>query len=70
MNAQDLKDTLGANTTELARLCGVHRMTMQKWLTGERPPSAAVVRLFDLIAWLDDQGLLERAIRDLDKEGK
>jgi DNA-binding transcriptional regulator YiaG len=70
MNAQDLKDTLGASTTELARLCGVHRMTMQKWLTGERPPSAAVVRLFDLIAWLDDQGLLERAIRDLDDEGK
>jgi hypothetical protein len=45
-------------------------MTMQKWLTGERPPSAAVVRLFDLIAWLDDQGLLKRAIRDLDEAGK
>jgi DNA-binding transcriptional regulator YiaG len=70
MNAQDLKDTIGKNTTELARLCGVHRMTMQKWLTGERPPSAAVVRLFDLIAWLDDQGLLKRAIRDLDEAGK
>jgi DNA-binding transcriptional regulator YiaG len=70
MNAQDLKNALGANTTELARLCGVHRMTMQKWLTGERPPSAAVVRLFELIAWLDDQGLLEKAIRDLDATGK
>ena len=70
MDAQELKKSLGANTTELARLCGVHRMTMQKWLTGERPPSAAVVRLFDLIAWLDDQGLLERAIRDLDEARK
>jgi DNA-binding transcriptional regulator YiaG len=66
MNAQDLKDTLGASTTELARLCGVHRMTMQKWLTGERPPSAAVLRLFDLIAWLDEHGHLKQAMRDLD----
>ena len=70
MNAQELKDILGANTTELARICGVHRMTMQKWLTGERPPSAAVLRLFELIAWLDDHGHLEQAMRDLDEAGK
>lgn len=67
MNAQDLKDSLGVNTTDLARLCGVHRMTMQKWLTGERPPSAAVQRLFELLAWLDDQGLLKKAMRDLEE---
>jgi len=70
MNPQDLKETLGTNTTDLARLCGVHRMTMQKWLTGERPPSAAVLRLFELIAWLDDHGHLEQAIRDLDDAKK
>ncbi len=70
MNAQDLKEALGANTTELARICGVHRMTMQKWLRGERPPSAAVVRLFELLAWLDDHGLLKKAVRDLDGAGK
>lgn len=69
MDAQELKNALGANTTELARLCGVHRMTMQKWLTGERPPSAAVVRLFGLLVWLDDQGLLEKAVRDLEDAG-
>jgi DNA-binding transcriptional regulator YiaG len=66
MNAQDLKEALGANTTDLARLCGVHRMTMQKWLTGERLPSAAVLRLFELIAWLDEHGQLEPAMRDLE----
>jgi DNA-binding transcriptional regulator YiaG len=70
MNAQDLKDALRVNTTELARICGVHRMTMQKWLTGERPPSAAVLRLFELIAWLDDHGHLEQAIRDVDDARK
>ncbi len=66
MNAQDLKEALGANTTELARLCGVHRMTMQKWLTGERPPSAAVLRLFELLAWLNERGLLKEAVGDLE----
>ena len=70
MNAQDLKEALGANTTELARLCGVHRMTMQKWLTGERLPSAAVLRLFELVAWLHQHGQLRQAIRDLEDAAK
>lgn len=70
MNAQEFKEAIGANTTELARICGVHRMTMQKWLRGERPPGAAVVRLFELVAWLDDHGLLKKAIRDLEDAGK
>ncbi|MCG6897757.1 MAG: hypothetical protein LJE60_11730 [Thiocapsa sp.] len=66
MKAQELKDDLGVSTAQLARFCGVHWMTMQKWLTGERPPSAAVLRLFGLIAWLHAHGQLEQAMRDLD----
>ena len=65
MNAQELKDNLGVSTAQLARFCGVHWMTMQKWLTGERPPSAAVLRLFGLIAWLHAHSNLEQAMRDL-----
>jgi len=45
-------------------------MTMQKWLTGERPPSAAVVRLFEVLIWLHEHGHLEEVIGDLEDARK
>ena len=69
MEPKAVRETLGVGVTEMARLCGIHYMTWSKWEKGEQRPPAIARRLFDVLLWLQQEGLLEQAKRDLDEAG-
>lgn len=66
MQPKAVREALGLNITEMARLCDVHFMTWSKWEKGERRPPAAARRLFQVLLWLNKEGLLQRAVRDME----
>jgi transcriptional regulator with XRE-family HTH domain len=66
MEPKEVREALGLNVTEMARLCGIHYMTWSKWEKGKQNPPAVAKRLFELLLWLHAEGLLERAGRDLE----
>lgn len=54
--AQDLVDLIarqGLDETRAAGLLGVPVFTLRKWITGTRAPSAAAVRLLDVLLTLE-----------------
>lgn len=55
---KEARESLGLNQSQMARACGVHRMTWVKWEREERTPPAAALRLIACLLWLDDSGLL------------
>jgi len=65
MEPKAVREALGLNITEMARVCGIHYMTWSKWEKGEQRPPAIARRLFDVLLWLQREGLLERARQDL-----
>ena len=65
MEPKEVREALGLSVTEMARVCGIHYMTWSKWEKGEQRPPAIARRLFDVLLWLQREGLLERARQDL-----
>ena len=70
MEPKEIREALGFNVTQMARACGIHYMTWSKWEKGKQNPPAIARRMFDLLLWLQGQGLLVRAIRELEDAGK
>lgn len=48
-----LVDRLGLNDPRAAAYLGIPVFTFRKWVTGERQPSAAVLRLFDVLGMVE-----------------
>ena len=65
MEPKAAREALGLNITEMSHLCGIHYMTWSKWERGAQRPPAIARRLFDVLLWLQREGLLEQAVRDL-----
>jgi transcriptional regulator with XRE-family HTH domain len=53
-----LRQLLGVSNVRMAQLLGVGDNTWLAWQSGRRKPSAAAVRLMDVIMWLFDEGQL------------
>lgn len=57
----DLQTRLGLNQTQMAFYLGVPAHTYRKWYSGERAPSAVVVRLLDVLGTVE---VLNPALHD------
>jgi DNA-binding transcriptional regulator YiaG len=68
MEPKAVRETLGLNVTEMARICGIHYMTWSKWEKGKQSPPAVARRMLDLLLWLHEEGLFDKAMQDLAKE--
>lgn len=52
-NIQSMQNRLGLDEPSAARYLGVPVHTYRKWANGERTPSAAVVRLLDVLGMIE-----------------
>jgi len=53
MTPRETRAELGLSQAEMARLMGVHVMTLSKWERGVRQPDKAAVRLMEVLLWLN-----------------
>ncbi|MEO0248492.1 MAG: type II TA system antitoxin MqsA family protein [candidate division WOR-3 bacterium] len=60
-----LRKEMQLKAIDLARLMGVHKVTVSKWETGQYPVPAAVDRVIRLLYLLDQMCGLETITRDL-----
>ena len=70
MEPKEVRETLRFSVTGMARICGIHYMTWSKWEKGKQSPPAIARRMFDLLLWLNRQGLFEQVMRDLEEAGE
>jgi DNA-binding transcriptional regulator YiaG len=75
MQFNRLTQTLELSRTKLAETLGVHYMTLQKWASGSRTPSAATLRFIKALVWLHNNhpetySALIKALDNLELQSK
>lgn len=58
LTPRQLKKRLDESNVRMAQLLGVSIDTWLAWLSGRRKPSAAALRLMDILVWLFEEGNL------------
>lgn len=58
------RDVLGMSVSEMARVLGVHRNTLDKWLRGEQNAPAVAISAADMLIFLYQRGLLDDFVND------
>jgi len=65
----NIRKQIGISVNDFCTLLNIHRGTYHKWVTGERKPDKAAVRLLEIINWLHQKDLLKEFIADINSVG-
>jgi len=70
MTPAEIRRHLGLTQRELADICNTAIGTVRKWESGEQSPSGPSARLLEMLAWLQDRGLLSEALEGLNGKSR
>ena len=68
MDINELLEKTGLSIKEMYFITGVDRDTLFKWRKNPKRMSAAILRLFFVINWLYENGLIDKLKKELEKD--